>query len=227
MWQLCLLLLPSASFCFCNVFPVCKIITAQLTLRQLCLSLLLSASSCFCNAFPVYKIITAQLTLRGIMFSVLCLRCFWWRSNFSSTCRQGHIEDQRTSYEGVVGKSNLCLVSLIKSCNFKTDFIFCSFKAGVHTFDSFLQDGSIEYLDVNEENNALVCYILITFKFLWCYVAITWFNFSCCIIIYFIDCFIRRRGYNRNNTYWNKGRLNVFGGLRQKLIILFYMQNYY
>ena len=122
MWQLCLLLLPSASFCFCNVFPVCKIITAQLTLRQLCLLLLPSASSCFCNVFPVYKIITAQLTLRGIMFSVLCLPCFWWRSNFSSTCRQGHIEDQRTSYEGVVGKSNLCLVSLIKSCNFKTDY---------------------------------------------------------------------------------------------------------
>ena len=50
---------------------------------------------------------------------------------------------------------------------------FLFFKAGVRTFDNFLQNGLIEYLDVNEENNALVCYFLITFKFLSCYVAIT------------------------------------------------------
>jgi DNA-directed RNA polymerase III subunit RPC2 len=31
-------------------------------------------------------------------------------------------------------------------------------KDGVRSFDDFLRDGLIEYLDVNEENNALVCY---------------------------------------------------------------------
>lgn len=30
-------------------------------------------------------------------------------------------------------------------------------KDGVRTFDEFLREGLIEYLDVNEENNALVC----------------------------------------------------------------------
>ena len=31
------------------------------------------------------------------------------------------------------------------------------FKNGVRAFDDFLREGLIEYLDVNEENNALVC----------------------------------------------------------------------
>ena len=97
-------------------------------MRQLCLLLLPSASFCSCNVFPVHKIIIAQLTLWGNLFSVLCLCCFWWRPSLLSTCHcwQGHIKDQRTSYEGVVGKSNLCFVSLIKRYNFKNDFIFCS-----------------------------------------------------------------------------------------------------
>jgi len=30
---------------------------------------------------------------------------------------------------------------------------------GVRSFDDFLRDGLIEYLDVNEENNALVSYL--------------------------------------------------------------------
>lgn len=38
------------------------------------------------------------------------------------------------------------------------------FQDGVRTFDDFLRDGLIEYLDVNEENNALVC-ALITSSF--------------------------------------------------------------
>ena len=32
-----------------------------------------------------------------------------------------------------------------------------SLKDGIRNFDSFLREGLIEYLDVNEENNALVC----------------------------------------------------------------------
>lgn len=36
------------------------------------------------------------------------------------------------------------------------------FQDGVIKFDDFLRDGLIEYLDVNEENNALVCSALIT-----------------------------------------------------------------
>ena len=40
-----------------------------------------------------------------------------------------------------------------------------SFQDGVRTFDDFLRDGLLEYLDVNEENNALVCSDLITFSF--------------------------------------------------------------
>lgn len=35
--------------------------------------------------------------------------------------------------------------------------IFFPLKDGMLTFDSFLREGLIEYLDVNEENNALVC----------------------------------------------------------------------
>lgn len=36
------------------------------------------------------------------------------------------------------------------------------FQDGVRKFDDFLRDGLIEYLDVNEENNALVCSALVT-----------------------------------------------------------------
>lgn len=42
---------------------------------------------------------------------------------------------------------------------------FMLFQDGVRTFDDFLRDGLIEYLDVNEENNALVCSALITYMF--------------------------------------------------------------
>lgn len=36
-------------------------------------------------------------------------------------------------------------------------FIFFLLKDGARVFDDFLREGLIEYLDVNEENNALVC----------------------------------------------------------------------
>lgn len=55
---------------------------------------------------------------------------------------------------------------------FKTEIILCSVKDGVRTFDDFLRDGLMEYLDVNEENNALVCYFRITSKLLCCFIAI-------------------------------------------------------
>lgn len=55
---------------------------------------------------------------------------------------------------------------------FKTEIILCSVKDGVRTFDDFLRDGLMEYLDVNEENNALVCYFRITSKLLCCFTAI-------------------------------------------------------
>lgn len=35
-------------------------------------------------------------------------------------------------------------------------YLFIFPQDGVRTFDDFLRDGLIEYLDVNEENNALV-----------------------------------------------------------------------
>lgn len=39
----------------------------------------------------------------------------------------------------------------------KTLKAFMIYKDGVRSFDDFLRDGLIEYLDVNEENNAMVC----------------------------------------------------------------------
>lgn len=44
----------------------------------------------------------------------------------------------------------------------KINMICLFFKDGVRSFDDFLREGLIEYLDVNEENNALVCSNLIT-----------------------------------------------------------------
>lgn len=43
--------------------------------------------------------------------------------------------------------------------------LYFLFKAGVRTFDDFLSDGLIEYLDVNEQNNALVGSCFISSKF--------------------------------------------------------------
>jgi len=39
------------------------------------------------------------------------------------------------------------------------------FQDGVCTFKDFLRKGLVEYLDVNEENNASVCFDLITYSF--------------------------------------------------------------
>lgn len=36
------------------------------------------------------------------------------------------------------------------------------FQDGTRTIDSFVEDSLVEYLDVNEENDALVCFSLIT-----------------------------------------------------------------
>lgn len=64
------------------------------------------------------------------------------------------------------------LVTIVTS---KLNYFICMSKDGVRTFDDFIREGLIEYLDVNEENNALVCCDLVTFIF---------FNF---VILYLKD----------------------------------------
>ncbi|PHU06113.1 hypothetical protein BC332_26935 [Capsicum chinense] len=59
-------------------------------------------------------------------------------------------------------------VSRIKELHMK------ELRDGVSDFNSFLRDGLIEYLDVNEENNSLIA---------------------------LIDCSIRKGGHNGNNAY--------------------------
>lgn len=47
-------------------------------------------------------------------------------------------------------------------CFITISLTFFPLQDGMLTFDSFLRAGLIEYLDVNEENNALVCSVALT-----------------------------------------------------------------
>lgn len=50
---------------------------------------------------------------------------------------------------------------LFKLCSgvilYQDNFMYVIVKDGFRTFNDFLREGLIEYLDVNEQNNALVC----------------------------------------------------------------------
>lgn len=77
-------------------------------------------------------------------------------------------------------------------------FFFIFPQDGVRTFDDFLRDGLIEYLDVNEENNALVYSTELS--------DVLWFQYVIWSIkVYWVhtfsDCFIWRRSYTWNNPY--------------------------
>jgi len=50
-----------------------------------------------------------------------------------------------------------CILVLVVWVKYIGWLISIFLKDGVRTFDDFIRDGLIEYLDVNEENNALVC----------------------------------------------------------------------
>jgi len=100
-----------------------------------------------------------------------CLQhCVYLASDGGRVCRPLVIADKGVSRIKEHHMKELMVMCIIffhpgnkKSILWKFNFIL--FQDGVRTFDDFLRDGLLEYLDVNEENNTLVCSTLITFSF--------------------------------------------------------------
>lgn len=158
----------------------------------------------FLQHFSGYWCVQGLLILRNHVFSALCLHCIRWRSCLPSTryCWQGCIKNQGAPYEGVVGKCvtcvcsrHLCLFLLLK------DFFL---KDGVRTFHDFLREGLIEYLDVNEENNALVRGSPIINEMAFVFRHNTSLEELIVDYCHLTGCLIWRRGYVWNNSCWNR-----------------------